>query len=173
MFSLGCTRTVYKMPILLYRDTKVGPELVPLVNANRSLFDAPYTFVIMVDRKACSMNLTESEYWLDWERFMHERGLGFVFVTSKQDSADVVTAIRLDGADAPVIVLPGSDSTISQLWAPGQSIPFKILVDSSASVYGYWLSTLDSSMSEKLLHEVDSVVTNKTPPFAPNGIVAK
>ncbi len=142
-------------------ETRVKPAIKNLVKAEPAYFESPFTLVVLLDTKACGPNLKETEWWSDWQRQMNDKGMGFLLVTSKKDSADVAIAAQMDGVDVPVIVLPESGAYVSDLWAPAQSIPVKLLVDAESGVRRFWLvSVLNEEISNIFLAQVDSLISS-------------
>lgn len=169
VIALGCSGTMH--PIDLYRRFTIGPDLSSVVHKHPGYLSKPYSLLVMIDRKACIVNLAEAKWWSDWEQFAKDKGIGFAFVTSKEDSDDVIISSRLDSCYAPVLVVPGSDTTISQHWTPLSPIPLKVLIDSTGSVYHMWFTINTPELSTWMLHQVDSLMTNKIPPIAETRIV--
>jgi len=153
----------------LYHHFNVDPAVMSLIQSHPEYFKKQYTLIDLIDRRACDLNIKEALWWSDWEEFAHTKQIGFVFATSAVDSDDAVISTRLDSCFAPVLVVAGSDSTISHLWSPLSTIPLKLLVDSSGSVYGMWFTINTPESSDAMLHWIDSIVTSKPRPFVRHG----
>jgi len=143
-------------------ELNVMPSVGKLVKDQPEFFKSPSTLIVMLDTRACGGNLKEAQWWSEWQRHMSDQGYGFVFVTSKMDSADVAIAAQMEGVDAPVIVMTEVGRYISDLWAPAQSIPIKLLVDSKTGVKSAWLwSVRDRNTSDHLLSNIDFLTNSK------------
>ncbi|MFQ5453248.1 MAG: hypothetical protein ACE5D6_03575 [Candidatus Zixiibacteriota bacterium] len=157
----SCTGGLSVKKIVEEINTNVKPTIKLISSTKSEYFTTPYTLVVMLDSKACGGNLVETVWWSDWQQHMIENGNGFVFITSDVDSAGLVFTAHLDNVDAPILVYPEREKYLSDLWSPFHSIPLKLLLDSTATVKGMWLSITDSTYSNKLLDKIDSITKTK------------
>ncbi len=129
-----------------------------LADEHPATFSAPFSLVVMLDRQPCGRRVAESRLWASWQRHMVEAGGGLLFATSRVDSAGLAYAARLDGVEAPVLVLesylnsnrPGSGW---QAYAP-----WHFLCDSTGKVLGVWGTVFDDSQSSAMMNAADSLM---------------
>jgi len=152
----GCGHKSY-LKITIHKE-KLTLALKELVRHNPDYFETPFTFMVILDSKACGGNLVETNWWPEWQEHMENHNIGFIFVTSRTDSIDLDYAIQLENMEAPILVMPGYDKYVSDLWFH-PSLTLKILYniqhDDYHTLYG---SILDSSASSDLLYYVDSIL---------------
>jgi len=111
----------------------------------------------MLDSKACSGNLAESKWWPIWLDYAKKHNIGYVFVTSLADSTDLAFAIQLEDIAEPVLVMPGYDNYVSDLWNH-PSLILKLLYDNNSKDYYTWaISISDLSHSDYFLSQIDSI----------------
>lgn len=156
--SLSGCGILYRQRTVVFKRVDFAPVVQKLAAANPEFFDNPYTLVVMLDSRPCGARLFESIYWSDWQRHMIENGNGFVFATSRADSAGLVYAAHLDSADAPVLVLESYEKSISRINNWQGAAPFHILTDSAGSVIRVWLAAFDQNESDLLLEAIDSLI---------------
>ena len=156
LLGVACYRApdvrVYKLD-----DTGIKPALKELVQNQPKFFTAPYTLVILVDGSPCGKFLQETVWWDDWQKTATEAGYGFVFGTSRADSAGLVWTAQLDSIDAPVLVVPGCEDYLLELGMPRGAVPLKLLVDSTAHIHQLWNPILDTAASNRLMYQLDSL----------------
>ncbi len=153
----GCG-ILYRQRTVVFERSDFSPLILELAATNTEFFDNPFTLVVMLDRRPCGSRLSESVYWSDWQRHMIEAGNGFVFATSRADSAGLVYAAHLDSTDAPVLVLESYEERI-----PHQSLwrayaPFHFLTDSTGALLGVWLPAFNRGESDQMIHAIDSLI---------------
>lgn len=156
--SLSGCGILYRQRTVVFKRVDFAPVVQKLAAANPEFFDNPYTLVVMLDSRPCGARLFESIYWSDWQRHMIENGNGFVFATSRADSAGLVYAAHLDSADAPVLVIESYEERAIQPSNWRAFAPFHILTDSAGNVIRVWLAAFDQNESDLLLEAIDSLI---------------
>jgi hypothetical protein len=129
-----------------------------LIENSPQYYDSTFTFAVILDHFACGGNLEETEYWPLWQEYMLNHGYDFVFITSHSDSSDLVYAVALENMTAPVLVLPGCEERVSDLWFH-QSMILKLIYNSETGTYYYtqtWI--VDSTANIKFMTFLDSLV---------------
>jgi len=150
--------------VLRLRDTEVPNELTRLVLQQPEYFRSPLTLMVLLDTTPCGKAFTETIWWADWQKAALESGSGFVFATSKKDSADVAIAVELEGISAPILVLPSCPDTVLVLNLPRGALPMKVLIDRTGKTLYASGPIIDPDSSAALMRAVDSlsiVVANK------------
>ncbi len=150
--------------MLRLRDTEVPGELDRLILQQPEYFRSPLTLMVLLDTTPCGKAFTETIWWADWQRAALESGTGFVFATSRRDSADVAIAVELEGITAPILVLPSCPDTVLVLNLPRGVLPMKVLIDRTGTARYASGPIVDPDSSAALMRVVDSlsvVVANK------------
>jgi len=152
----GCSIIHLNRTITLDQED-FAPLLHELVTTSPQFFDKPYTLIVMLDRTPCGVRVSESIYWSQWRDHMVVNGYGFVFATSRLDSAGLAYAAHLDSADAPVLVLESYDKRL-----PDKSIwrayaPFHFLIDSTGALLGAWQPAFSREESDRQMYTIDSL----------------
>ena len=153
----GCGM-LYRQRIPVIEQSDFAPLILELAATNTEFFNNPYTLVVMLDSRPCGLRLSESIYWSDWQRHMIENGNGFVFATSRADSAGLVYAAHLDSVDAPVLVLESYEQRIPHQSNWRAYAPFHFLTDSTGALLGVWLPAFNRGESDQMLHAIDSLI---------------
>ena len=153
----GCG-ILYRQPYITLKRSDFAPLVLELAATNTEFFDNPFTLVVMLDRRPCGKRLSESIYWADWQWHMIEAGNGFVFATSRADSAGLVYAAHLDSVDAPVLVLESYEQRIPHQSNWRAYAPFHFLTDSTGALLGTWLPAFDRGESDQMIYAIDSLI---------------
>lgn len=153
----GCGM-LYRQRIPVIEQSDFTPIIEELAATNTEFFNNPYTLIVMLDSRPCGVKLSESIYWSDWRRHMIENGNGFVFATSRADSAGVVYAAHLDSADAPVLVIESYEERDVQLSNWRAFAPFHFLADSTGELIRMWVPASNQAESDLLLKQIDSLI---------------
>lgn len=153
----GCGM-LYRQHHITLKKSDFAPLVLELAATNTEFFDNPFTLVVILDRRPCGKMLSESIYWLDWQRHMIVAGNGFVFATSRADSAGLVYAAHLDSVDAPVLVLESYEQRIPRLTNWRAYAPFHLLTDSTGALLGVWLPAFDRGESAQMIYAIDSLI---------------
>jgi hypothetical protein len=156
----GCGM-LYRQHHITLKKSDFAPLVLELAATNTEFFDNPFTLVVMLDRRPCGKMLSESVYWSDWQRHMIEAGNGFVFATSRADSAGLVYAAHLDSVDAPVLVLESYEQRIPRLTNWRAYAPFHLLTDSTGALLGVWLPAFDRGESAQMIYAIDSLIADR------------
>jgi hypothetical protein len=129
-----------------------------LIKNSPEYYDSIFTFAVILDHFACGGNLQETEFWPVWQDYMLNRGYDFIFITSRSDSADLVYAVELENMSAPVLVLPGCEERVSNLWFH-QSMVLKLIYNSETGTYYYTRYRIADSLANKeFMTFLDSLV---------------
>jgi len=147
------------LPAGTYRlsDTNIMTGVSELVRLHPEEFSNPFTLLILVDGSGCGKTLQETPYWRDWQRSARKAGWGFVFGTSRADSAGLVWAAGLDSVEAPVLVLPGCEDSLQELGLPRGASPLKLLIDSTTFLHRLWNPVGDTAACRIMTEQIDSV----------------
>ena len=151
----------YRQRGIVFKRADFAPLIEELAATNTEFFDNAYTLVVMLDSRPCGARLSESIYWSDWQRHMIEHGNGFVFATSRADSAGLVYAAHLDSIDAPVLVLEAYEQRISRIGNWRGCAPFHLLADSTGNLIRVWLPASDQIESTLMLEAIDSLIADR------------
>lgn len=157
-FGLSGCGVLYRQKSVAFKQSDFAPLIEELAATKAEFFNNPYTLVVMLDSRPCGARLSESIYWSDWQRHMIENGNGFVFSTSRADSAGVVYAAHLDSVDAPVLVLESYEQRAIQPSNWRAFAPFHLLADSTGGLIRAWLTAFDQNESDLLLETIDSLI---------------
>lgn len=130
-----------------------------LIENSPQYYDSPYTMAVVLDHYACGGNLQETQFWPEWQRFMLDRGYDFIFITSRIDSMDLVYAVELEKMTAPVLIMPGCEERVSNLWYH-QSMTLKLIYNSANKYYYYTVGSMtDSTADRNFMKIIDSVIS--------------
>ncbi len=153
----GCG-ILYRQRSVVFEAGDFAPLVQELATENRDLFNNPYTLIVMLDRSPCGVRLYESIFWAQWQRRMLDSGNGFIFATSREDSAGLIYAAHLDSVDAPVLVLESYADRISRPADWRVYGPFHLLSDSTGRLIGMWLAVLNEAANVEMLNMLDSLI---------------
>ena len=152
----GCGM-LYRQRHIHFKRSDFTSLILELVAANPESFQKPYTLVVMLDSRPTCRVSSESTFWSDWQRHMIENGNGFVFATSRADSAGLVYAAHLDSVDAPVLVLESYEQRIPHQSNWRAYAPFHFLTDSTGALLGLWFPAFNQDKSAQMIYEIDSI----------------
>ncbi|HVP07011.1 MAG TPA: hypothetical protein VMS71_04140 [Candidatus Acidoferrum sp.] len=153
---IGCAVT--RPSFTKISDFNVRTPVRQLAAAYPGHFSKPYTMLVLTDENA-TCGVTETRWWRDWERFMHERGGAFLLATSKEDSIDLVVAAQLDSTNAPTLVVPLSKRYLKDMGIP--IVPLNLLIDSTTEVILLKSAVMDTASSRQWLEAIDSIITSR------------
>jgi hypothetical protein len=157
VMGLGFGCAGHQKSVYTFSEMHVDKPVKRLVAANPMQFTRPFTLLVLADESGtCSMR--EAKYWRDWEEFMLERELGFLLVTSQQDSVDMVVAGQLDSVHSPTLVLPSCKRYLRELGIP--FVPINLLVDSTGDIRLFWSALMDSTASRLMMDTISSFVAD-------------
>ncbi|MBK7142843.1 MAG: hypothetical protein IPH75_12265 [bacterium] len=130
------------------KDFNVEQPVRELATAYPEHFNTPFTLLVLIDENA-TCGVREISWWRDWQSYMHERGWGFALATTQEDSLDLVTVMRLDSIDAPILIVPNCQHYLKERKILGN--PLNLLVDSAANIHYACTAPDDTSASRHFL----------------------
>ncbi len=158
LLGIVCTGCVQPhVPIFDWQESRLPAEIEQLVTDNPKYFTEPYTLILAADRSPCGKAYQETVWWREWQQVTDNAGCGFVFVTTRPDSAGLAWAAYLDSASAPILVLPSCERYLSEIGVIRGALPLKVLVNSTGAIRYLWAPILDTTASNQLMFVVDSI----------------
>lgn len=144
-------------PRLKINEERISSGITDLIQTHPEQFTNPLTLVVLVDHTPCTKALTETIWWDDWQTAALSADCGFVFATSRADSADLGVTARLDSVKAPILVMPSCPDSLRGLGIPNGCLPFKVIIDRAGSWHYWSLPIIDSTASARFTHTIDSL----------------